>query len=46
MELFNYKEAIEINESRIKHLDSLKLDLKDKKILETGCGGKGDITAF
>ena len=43
MELFNFKEALEINEARIKHLDSLLLDFNNKKILETGCGGRGDI---
>lgn len=45
-QVFFGEDAISINEARIKHLDSLNLNLKSKKILETGCGGKGDITNF
>jgi SAM-dependent methyltransferase len=46
MEIFTYDGAIKINKERIKHLDNLKLNFKDKKILETGCGGKGDFTKY
>lgn len=45
-QVFFGEDAISINEARIKHLDSLNLNLKTKKILETGCGGKGDITKY
>lgn len=41
---FFYKDARDINKARTDHLDQLGLDLKDKSILETGCGGAGDIT--
>jgi len=43
---FYYSDARDLNSARIKHLDSLNLDFSDKKILETGCGGVGDITKF
>jgi 2-polyprenyl-3-methyl-5-hydroxy-6-metoxy-1,4-benzoquinol methylase len=43
---FYYSGALELNKARILHLDSLNLDFDNKKILETGCGGKGDITSF
>lgn len=43
---FYYPGALEINKARINHLAKLKLNFKDKKILETGCGGIGDITKF
>jgi 2-polyprenyl-3-methyl-5-hydroxy-6-metoxy-1,4-benzoquinol methylase len=43
---FYYTCARNINYARIKHLDSLNLDFSNKKILETGCGGVGDITKF
>jgi hypothetical protein len=46
MEIFTYDGAIKINKERIKHLDNLKFNFKDKKILETGCGGKGDFTKY
>ena len=46
MTCFDLKAAMDINFTRIKHLESLKLDLKDKYILETGCGAKGDITQY
>jgi hypothetical protein len=35
-----------INTARIEHLEYLDLDLKNKKVLETGCGGKGDFTKW
>lgn len=38
--------AITINEARIRHLDSLGLDFQKKQVLETGCGGAGDITQY
>ena len=34
----------QINTARINHFNSLGLDIKDKCILETGCGGCGDFT--
>ena len=43
---FFYPEALDLNRARIAHLDSLNLDLKDKSVLETGCGGIGDITSY
>jgi SAM-dependent methyltransferase len=43
---FYYPEAKEINKSNIKHLSKLNLDFNNKTILETGCGGIGDITQF
>jgi SAM-dependent methyltransferase len=46
MELFNYRGALEINRARIQHLDTLKLNFANKSVLETGCGGKGDITRY
>ena len=33
-----------INTARLKHFNSLNLDIKDKSILETGSGGCGDLT--
>ena len=35
-----------INLARINHLKLLNLNLKNKKILETGCGPVGDITEY
>jgi hypothetical protein len=46
MQEFNYQEALMLNKARIEHLNTLNLDFKNKKILETGCGGQGDITKF
>lgn len=46
MDLFNYTGALEINKARIEHLDSLNLDFNYKKVFETGCGGRGDITRY
>ena len=43
---FYYTAARDLNFARIKHLNSLNLDFSNKKILETGCGGVGDITQF
>lgn len=43
---FYNKNAIKINTDRIQHLDSLKLDFNNKKILETGCGGIGQFTKY
>jgi len=46
MELFNCNDALEINNARIQHLDSLQLNFNNKTVLETGCGGRGDITKY
>ena len=43
---FYYGGAININKSRIEHLDSLNLDLENKTVFETGCGGRGDFTKY
>ena len=43
---FDYPEALEINKRRIEHLDSLNLNFNNKTVLETGCGGRGDITKY
>ena len=43
---FYYEGACQINRDRIKHLDTLNLDFNNKRVLETGCGGKGDITHY
>ena len=43
---FYYDGATLINKQRIEHLQNLKLNFKNKTILETGCGGKGDITSY
>lgn len=45
-DLFFEKMAVDINRSRIDHLESLDLEFKDKTILETGCGAKGDFTMY
>lgn len=41
---FYSKDAVEINKARIDHFNSLKLSIRKKTILETGCGAKGDFT--
>tara|TARA_R110002074_G_scaffold86580_7_gene191146 strand:+ start:1491 stop:2168 length:678 start_codon:yes stop_codon:yes gene_type:complete len=41
---FFYQDALDINKARVEHLDKLGIDLKNKSILETGCGGIGDVT--
>ena len=46
MNIFTYDGALNINDARIKHLNSLNLDFKDKTVLETGAGGKGDFTKY
>lgn len=46
LDAFYYEGAIKINVDRIRHLDSLNLNFSNKTILETGCGGKGDITKY
>ncbi len=43
---FSDENAIRINNARIIHLDSLNFNYKYKKILETGCGARGDITNY
>ena len=43
---FYYDDARKLNKSRINHLSSLNIDFNNKKVLETGCGGCGDITNF
>jgi SAM-dependent methyltransferase len=37
-ELFDQQKYLEINEARMRHLESLKLPLKDKTVLDVGCG--------
>lgn len=44
--VFYNDDATSINKARINHLHSLNLPLKDKKILETGSGARGDITNY
>jgi hypothetical protein len=46
MQYFNYKGALDINRARIDHLNSLDLNFTNKTVLETGCGGRGDITRY
>ena len=41
---FFYNDALNLNASRVEHLGKLGFDLTNKSILETGCGGIGDIT--
>lgn len=43
---FYYPGALQINSKRLEFIDKLKLNLNNKKILETGCGAKGDITSY
>jgi transcription initiation factor TFIID subunit 8 len=43
---FTYDDSLRLNKSRIIHLDSLNFNFKYKKILETGCGARGDITNY
>lgn len=43
---FYYREARILNKARVVHLDTLQLDFSNKTILETGCGGVGDITSY
>jgi len=43
---FYYHAARKLNQARIDHLNSLNIDFNNKKVLETGCGGCGDITKF
>jgi 2-polyprenyl-3-methyl-5-hydroxy-6-metoxy-1,4-benzoquinol methylase len=43
---FCKKAPLEINMARIEHIKTLNLNFENKKILETGCGGKGDFTMF
>ena len=44
MNSFYTNVATDINMARTDFLKKLNLDLCDKSVLETGCGGKGDIT--
>lgn len=46
MAVFDRSECVAINVARINHLDTLNLDLNEKSILETGAGGRGDITKY
>ena len=46
MQYFDYKGALDINRARIDHLNSLDLNFTNKTVLETGCGGRGDITRY
>ena len=46
IESFHYPEAIKLNVARVKHLETLGLNFKNKNVLETGCGGRGDVTNF
>ena len=43
---FYYPGAIHINKERTNFIDKLNLNFNNKKIIETGCGGKGDITSY
>ena len=43
---FYYDAARKLNKARIDHLETLNIDFNNKKVLETGCGGCGDITNF
>lgn len=43
---FYYSEARQLNNAVINHLSNLMFEFENKKILETGCGGVGDITQF
>lgn len=43
---FYSNDSFLLNKKRIEHLDRLKLNFKNKTVLETGCGGKGDITSY
>jgi 2-polyprenyl-3-methyl-5-hydroxy-6-metoxy-1,4-benzoquinol methylase len=43
---FYYPGALHINSKRLEFIGKLNLNLSNKKILETGCGGKGDITSY
>jgi len=43
---FYFKEVEPFNRIRLEHLESLNLDLENKTVFETGCGGKGDNTNF
>ena len=45
-ESFHCIDAIKLNIARINHLKTLNLNFDNKNILETGCGGRGDITKF
>lgn len=36
--LFDQQQYLEINNARMRHLESLKLPLKDKTVLDVGCG--------
>ncbi len=38
VETFDTSEAVEINQARLTHLDSLGLDLSGKRVLDVGCG--------
>ena len=43
---FYYPGALHINNKRLEFINKLNLNLSNKKILETGCGAKGDITSY
>ena len=43
---FYCNDATSLNKSRLIHLESLNLDLENKTVFETGCGGKGDNTKY
>ena len=45
-EVFFYEGAIRLNLARIEHLKSLQFQFENKTVLETGCGGIGNITSF
>jgi len=43
---FDYDDAVKINTSRIEWLKKLNIDYKNKNVLETGVGARGDFTTF
>ena len=45
-EAFHTPEPLRLNKAIVEHLGLLNLELQGKNILETGCGGRGDITKF
>jgi SAM-dependent methyltransferase len=43
---FCLPKIVDFNNKRIEHLALLNFDYNNKKVLETGCGGSGEITKF
>jgi len=44
--LFDYDEAIKINNARIEWMKKLNVNYNSKNVLETGVGARGDFTTF